>query len=477
MTDEKTRYGALADAPLDGGYPAEESQRTLQEELFFQRAAQVWLWALPAMNMYAMKKAQDRVAGTGYHTIAVYEQRLKPNTVITTPNADVIYGLAFADLSESGPLVIDAPPMLQALVDDFWHRPLTGPVIDGVQYRGDVGLPGPDHGKDGTYVIVPEGYDGEVPKDAFVYTSRTNGVFFFVRGFFKAVEAITIRRLHGETEPMRYEHVSDIPADALFPHDASYFDLLDEFIQGERIDDVDPYMHGMLATLGIVKGGSFAPSTRERELLEHASLTAWKMAKTEAATYVDQPLTRWWADRQWVAHVKTQPDDFMHTLLNEEFRVRTTGHSDVHAKAHMFVNHYSVSTGMMSSIVGLGAKYGNAYRDSDGDYLRGERTYRIDFPANPPAKLFWSLTVYDAASTSGVDAEGQTYPSLNGMNRVELNNDGSITLFVGPNPPEGATNWLKTVPGQGWFGIFRFYAPTQAYFDREYKVGDFHRID
>ncbi|BDZ55841.1 hypothetical protein GCM10025870_29140 [Agromyces marinus] len=79
--------------------------------------------------------------------MAVYEKRLKPNTVITTPNSDVIYGLTFADLAVSGPLIIDAPPKLQALMDDFWHRPLTGPEIDGRRYLGDVGIPGPDHGK------------------------------------------------------------------------------------------------------------------------------------------------------------------------------------------------------------------------------------------------------------------------------------------------------------------------------------------
>ncbi|MEV0459816.1 DUF1254 domain-containing protein [Catellatospora methionotrophica] len=29
---------------------------------------------------------------------------------ITTPNSDIVHGLAFADLSKSGPLVIEVPP-------------------------------------------------------------------------------------------------------------------------------------------------------------------------------------------------------------------------------------------------------------------------------------------------------------------------------------------------------------------------------
>ncbi|HKO94766.1 MAG TPA: hypothetical protein VJU61_26605 [Polyangiaceae bacterium] len=50
----------------------------------------------------------------------------------------------------------------------------------------------------------------------------------------------------------------------------------------------------------------------------------------------------------------------MHTLLDEQYRDRKTGHSDPNAKLHMFVNHYWISSGMMSLIVGLGAKYAAA---------------------------------------------------------------------------------------------------------------------
>lgn len=82
----------------------------------------------------------------------------------------------------------------------------------------------------------------------------------------------------------------------------------------------------------------------------------------------------------------------------------------------MFVNHYSISIGMISSVVSFGAKYAGAYRDHAGDLLTGEHTYRIDLPADPPARLFWSLTPYDSETAAEVDAEGQTFSSLNGMN-------------------------------------------------------------
>ena len=123
------RYGSIAGLPFDGGHPTPDTAEALREELYFQRAVQVYLWALPAMNMVAMQKGLGATFGEGYNVMSVFEKRLKPATLITTPNSDVIYGLAFADLDRTGPLVIEAPPRLQALLDDFWHRPLTGPEI------------------------------------------------------------------------------------------------------------------------------------------------------------------------------------------------------------------------------------------------------------------------------------------------------------------------------------------------------------
>ncbi|UXP30715.1 DUF1254 domain-containing protein [Reichenbachiella agarivorans] len=484
---EPNHYESLASLPLEGGYPTAEVSRTLDEELYFQRATQTYLWALPAVNMYAMKEGLGKTFGEGYNVISVFEKRLKPQTIITTPNSDVIYALGFADLSKTGPLVLDVPPMLQGLLDDFWHRPLEGPERpDGTRFLGDIGFPGPDRGKGGKYLIVPEGYDGEVPEGYYLYTSKTNGVFIFQRGFFQsvdnlqpgvdAVEGIKIYPLEGEAIPMDFQHASDIPSDALFAHDFSYFEMLNRFIQSDRVDNIDPYMHGMLTAIGIKKGTAFNPTTRQKELLDQAAETAWRMAKNIAANFDGEPDGLWWNDRKWVAHAHTELDDFMHTLIDEEFRDRVTKHTDVNAKAHMYINHYSISTGMMSSIVGLGAKYGNAYKDSEGNYLMGENSYEITFPADMPAKLFTSLTLYDAETAAGVDAEGQVYPSLNTMNELVANEDGSVTFFIGPDNPDNKSNFIKTVPGRGWFSLFRFYGPEQAFFDRTYKPGDFVKV-
>jgi hypothetical protein len=319
-----------------------------------------------------------------------------------------------------------------------------------------------------------------------VYRSRTYGVFVFLRGFFddpnnlkpavENMERIKIYPLKGKAKPMDFKHASEIDSNYLFANDASYFSMLDRFIQNDVIDGVDPYMHGMMAAIGIEKGRSFAPSKREKELLDAAAMTAWKMAKNIAANSDREELGIWYKDRQWVAHAKTDLDNFFGAFLDTDFNRLSTGHTDVNAKAHMFINHYSISPGMISSRVGVGAKYTGGYKDSNGDYLVGDHTYKLTLPANVPAKLFWSVTVYDAETAAGLN-NGQDYPSIGSRDKPVQNTDGSTTLYFGPNSPKGKEkNWVKTVPGKGWFSLLRLYGPEQVFFDRTWKPGDFEKI-
>ena len=46
-------------------------------------------------------------------------------------------------------------------------------------------------------------------------------------------------------------------------------------------------------------------------------------------------------------------------------------------------------------------------------------------------------------------------------------------LYFGPAPPPGKEGqWIKTVPGRGWFAYVRIYGPEQAAFDGSWKPGD-----
>ena len=122
---------------------------------------------------------------------------------------------------------------------------------------------------------------------------------------------------------------------------------------------------------------------------------------------------------------------------------------------------------------GTGSQYAWTYHDSGGQWLLGEKNYRFRIPANPPAKDFWSIVIYDNWSRA-ILANGQKVASKNSYDKaIQANGDGTIDIYFGAEPPAGKeSNWIRTVPGTGWFALFRLYGPLQPWFDRTWTPED-----
>jgi hypothetical protein len=96
--------------------------------------------------------------------------------------------------------------------------------------------------------------------------------------------------------------------------------------------------------------------------------------------------------------------------------------------------------------------------------------------SNAPAKLFWSVTLYDVATRSLL-ANKQKIADRSSRMDLKKNTDGSVDIYCGPTAPRGfEANWIPTVEGKSWFAYFRFYEPTESYFDKSWPLGDFERI-
>ena len=163
---QETSFDELANLPFAEGRPTKETAQTLRDELLFQRATQTYLWAMPLINTLGMQVGSEKTFGAGYNVLPIWKQRLDAKTLVTTPNSDVLYAMSYVDLGKDGPLVMDAPPGLQGILLDYWQRPIP---VDGGKFFGDVGLPGPDRGKGGKFLLLPPGYKGAVPDGYFVY--------------------------------------------------------------------------------------------------------------------------------------------------------------------------------------------------------------------------------------------------------------------------------------------------------------------
>lgn len=72
---------------------------------------------------------------------------------------------------------------------------------------------------------------------------------------------------------------------------------------------------------------------------------------------------------------------------------------------------------------------------------------------------------------------GSGYPRVEGQQPAESNPDGSVDLYFGPTPPQGKQrNWVQTVPGKGWFTLFRLYSPLEPWFDKTWRPGDIEEM-
>jgi len=99
-----------------------------------------------------------------------------------------------------------------------------------------------------------------------------------------------------------------------------------------------------------------------------------------------------------------------------------------------------ISPAMVNKMVGAGSQYALLNLDKNGNYMDGSKTYKLNFPANVPAKDFWSIAAYDPQTRSQLQT-GQPFPGRNNhRHELDANKDGSIDLYFAP---KGITRMLN----------------------------------
>ncbi len=129
------------------------------------------------------------------------------------------------------------------------------------------------------------------------------------------------------------------------------------------------------------------------------------------------------------------------------------------------------------------AIYPSAREDASGEPLDGAHCYQIAFSTLPPAKAFWSVTMYDTAydGTAGYLVENpiSRYLINSTTQGLVYGEDGSLTITIQREQPQDAAeraNWLPAPEGP-FYLVMRIYWPEQAALDGTWTTPPVERVD
>ena len=463
-----TRLGVLefTEGGFAGGYPTLDTVEKLYDEMDFQRATQAYLWALPIVSYGEWLRAHEKVFGAKDGQFVSYPTSQAKQGILTA-NATTPYFIGFADLSRTGPLVLDVPKGPSAgVINDMWQRAIY-----------DFGVSGPDAGGGVKILILAPDMakPANLNEDEYeVVRNATNIVFIGVRGLQPDPEEADafLRSFHtypykNHTNPPKLETIvvgDDVTWGQWQPHGMAYWASLKAVMDREVFPERDRFMLAMLDSLGLRKGEPFEPGDRERRILKEAAVVGEAMAK--ANTFNKRfPGADVYKGTHWDQLMVVTPDD-----RNEYF-------DQLYRRAAFTWEAVSRGKAYYIKKPGIGQQYRSSYKDSVGNFLTGSEHYTLTMPPNPPAKTFWSAVVYDV-NTRCLIINDEGRPVASSRSGVNAAADGSVTLHLAPKLPNGIKkeNWIQTNPGEGFFVYLRFYGPTEAYFDESYPLEDIKKV-
>jgi hypothetical protein len=126
------------------GAPSKETVAKVYDYLDLMHGVEAFVNAYQGASVAAIFKGFEQ-AGVPDNTAIIWSELMDAKSLFLTANADTIYFWVNLNVSQ-GPLVIETPPLSLGVIDDIWFHWVT-----------DFGLPGPDRGEGGRYLLVPPG--------------------------------------------------------------------------------------------------------------------------------------------------------------------------------------------------------------------------------------------------------------------------------------------------------------------------------
>ena len=465
------------------GMPDEATVQKVYDNLDFVRGVEVFLNFIPATSIEGLRRGMAEVGATKSNQVVIFDRLLDSDPLFLTGNTDTVYASVFFDLQKDGATIIEVPPKTgPGTVNDAFFRFVT-----------DMGIPGPDKGKGGKYVILSPDYKGDLNPPAggmdaemeiagqkqkvFVSKSTSYTNFLILRGFlvdgkpdvavktFK--DGLKVYPLSQAKNPPKMEFISGSKKafNTVHANNFEFYVELAHVINKEPISMLDPELRGLAAAIGIEKGKEFAPDARMKKILTEA--VAVGNATARAISFRPRDKRAYFYENSgW--YTGFIGGDYQWLIDGGK------GGRNLDARTLFFYIATVNTPAMVAKMVGQGSQYAASATDIDSNYLDGGKTYRLNIPKDVPAKDFWSVVIYDPQTRSELQTS-QDFPSKNNKrDKLIVNKDGSVDLYFGPETPKGKeSNWIETVPGKGWFALLRLYGPLEPWFDKTWRPGEF----
>ncbi|MEY8120863.1 DUF1254 domain-containing protein [Falsihalocynthiibacter sp. BN13B15] len=486
MTPDKTET-SIGTLEFHDGRPTKETVQRVYDNLDFARGMETFLNFIPATSLEGIRRGMKQMNVTQANQVVIFDKLMDSGPLFLTGNTDTVYAMLILDLERDGPTVIEIPPNAgPGTVNDAYFR-----------FVVDMGAPGPDKGKGGTYVILPPDYSGALKptqgdetieievggnkKPVWIAQSTSYTNWVPLRGFLvdgKPDAASKMWRTGLKAYPlskasnppkMEFVNASGKVFNTIHDNNYEFYEELDHVIQKEPVSFLDPELRGLAASIGIMKGKKFAPDARMKKIL----IDAVAVGNATARAILFDP-------REDGAYLY-EGSQWFTPFIGGDYRWlidNGTGGRNLDARTMFFYGATVNTPAMALKMVGAGSQYAYNAKDKNGDFLDGSKVYKLNIPANVPAKDFWSVVAYDPQTRSELQTS-QNYPSKNNKkDDLTVNKDGSIDLYFGPKAPKGhEKNWIETVPGKGWMVLIRLYGPLKPWFDKTWKPGDFEPLE
>ena len=421
-------------------------------------ATDAYVYAYPLVLMELTRRvATNAGAGAPARTLAApmnqfaHDRRFPdPSSPdVVRPNADVLASSLWFDV-RAEPLVVDVPDSggryyFMSLLD-LWSEVFASP---GKRTSGT--------GRQ-TYAITAPGWTGTLPAGVERIGAPTSVGWLLLR---VQANATDLEAVHGFQDGLRAVPLSawgtdykppaatfDSSADMRQPFlqltrlsAAGYFALFAQLLETAPPHPEDQPMLQRLARIGIVPGRPFDASqaTTEVRLAVQGAPQAAAGRLFEGVKRAGIRVNGW---RMVLNPIGTYGTDYLRRMV---------------------LAYGGLGTGMLvEDAIAL-----PSVADGEGRPLESAKRYTIHFPAEqlPPARAFWSLTLYDEQQRFTPNALRRW--TLGDREPLRRNPDGSLDLYVQRTTPgaDKESNWLPA-PLNGRFSlVLRVYWPQAAALD------------